>query len=324
MIRAVGIDIPSDVYDVSFRRSPLNERSAQPMLIGIGDDEYGPLVGLFYDDPSEPDMYLARPDLAPAHSHPADNFRICMKGELWVGSQRYHHGEFRLQRSGTPYGADGDAPHPEGNWRVISFADRRGFRVRPTNRESRAESATPERFAMIRERFGPVLQSLLPDDDDGIQGCVTTIEKNFSKLGHVDSSLTESYTWATMGNGGNIVVTLMGEHTVGPIYIVQRTPARAQATPAVTFDSDLFRIVVQGSAVMGDHEADMGDARFQAGGIEWGEVTAGDTGLVELIVIGDRRGAAAIPTGDQHGWAERLDELVTGLVAQLPELAASV
>lgn len=322
-MRAVGTDIPADVYDVSFRRPPLSERSAMPLLVGIGDDEYGPLVGLFYDDPSTPDMFLQKPDLAPAHSHPADNFRICMKGELWVGQERYHHGEFRLQRSGTPYGADGDAPHPEGNWRVISFADRRGFRVRPTNRELREQSATPEAFQTIRERFGPVLQSILPDEDDGIQGCVTTIDKKFSKLGHIDASLTESYTWEPMGNGGTIAVTLMGEHEVGPVYIVQRTPADTVAAPAATFGSDVFRIVVQGSARFGDDEFEMGDARFQAAGIEWPEVHAGVNGVVELIVVGDRRGASPSVTDDDHGWAGRLDELVSDLRSRLPQLVGA-
>ena len=69
------------------------------MLIGIGDPVVGPLVGLFYDAPSTPEQLAGAPDLAPAHSHPCDNFRIVMKGELWVGQERYHHGQYRLQKS---------------------------------------------------------------------------------------------------------------------------------------------------------------------------------------------------------------------------------
>ena len=66
-----------------------------------------------------------------------------MKGELIVGQERYHHGEFRLQQSGRPYGQDGDAPHVDGNWRIIFFADRRGHLVRPTNPEIRAHTTPP-------------------------------------------------------------------------------------------------------------------------------------------------------------------------------------
>src|ERR1700704_3763558 len=144
MFAALGMDLDADAFDLSFREPPLSERSGQPMLIGMGDPVAGPLVGLFYDDPSTPEQLAAGPDLAPAHSHPCDNFRVVMKGELWVGQERYHHGEFRLQRSGRPYGSDGDAPHEEGNWRVITFCDRRGHRVRPTNQELRAQASSPE------------------------------------------------------------------------------------------------------------------------------------------------------------------------------------
>src|SRR5438094_4650003 len=125
-IVALGIDLPStEAVDLSFRKPPLSERNHRPILIGIGDEAVGPYIGLFFDAPSTPEQLAGPPDLTPAHGHVCDNFRIVMKGELWVGRERYHQGEFRIQRSARPYGADGDAPHEEGNWRIISFADRR-------------------------------------------------------------------------------------------------------------------------------------------------------------------------------------------------------
>ena len=159
MINAVGLAVGSDEVELSFRKPPLSERSAMPVLIGMGDPTAGPLVGLFYDAPSTPEQLAGPPDLAPAHSHPCDNFRVVMKGELWVGQERYHHGEFRLQRTGRPYGRDGDAPDPEGNWRIIFFADRRGHRVRPTNQQLRAEYASadcdrPDQGALRRGAAG--------------------------------------------------------------------------------------------------------------------------------------------------------------------------
>src|ERR1700677_898441 len=191
MIGLVGLENSSEDLDLSYRRPPLADRSGAPVLIGIGDPVMGPLVGLFFDAPSTPEQLAGPPDLTPAHSHPCDNFRVVMKGELWVGQERYHHGEFRLQRSGRPYGRDGDAPHEEGNWRVIFFADRRGHRVRPTNPELRAQSSTPEMFARTQERMGDLLPVILPDDDDGVDGLVTTIDKPFSRLGHIDASFDE-------------------------------------------------------------------------------------------------------------------------------------
>src|SRR5215213_9409036 len=112
-IVARGFDT-SEAFDLSFRKGTLSERNHAPMIVGIGDPVYGPMIGLFFDAPSTPEEWAAGIDLTPSHSHPCDNFRIVMKGELWVGAQRYHHGEFRIQRSARPYGADGDAPHDEG------------------------------------------------------------------------------------------------------------------------------------------------------------------------------------------------------------------
>ncbi len=145
MFAALGMDVGADTFDLSFHEPPLSERSGQPMMLGMGDPVAGPLLGLFYDAPSTPEQLAGPPDLAPAHSHSCDNFRICMKGELIVGQERYHHGEFRLQQSGRPYGQDGDAPHVDGNWRIIFFADRRGHLVRPTNPEIRASTAPRRR-----------------------------------------------------------------------------------------------------------------------------------------------------------------------------------
>jgi hypothetical protein len=207
MIQAVGLPLGGEAVDLSFRRPPLSDRSGAPVLIGMGDGVAGPLVGLFFDGPSTPEQLAGPPDLAPAHSHPCDNFRVVMKGELWVGRERYHHGQFRLQRTGRPYGRDGDAPHREGNWRIIFFADRRGHRVRPTNPELRAQYASAEAMARTREHFGDALPVVLADEDDGVDGLVTTIGKPFSRLGHVDGSFEEAGDWEPVGVGGRVAVT---------------------------------------------------------------------------------------------------------------------
>jgi hypothetical protein len=323
MLGAIGHDVTGASFELSFREPPLSARSGRPVLVGMGDPVCGPLVGLFFDAPSTPEQLAGPPDLTPAHSHPCDNFRVVMKGELWVGQERYHHGEFRLQRSGRPYGRDGDAPHEEGNWRVIFFADRRGHRVRPTNPELRAQSSTPEAFEMTKERFGGLLPVILPDDDDGVEGLVTTIDKPFSKLGHVDASFDEAPTWHDAGDGVRIAMTLMGDHVAGPIVIVQRTDPGARATPAVTCGSDVFRCVIAGSHADGPRTRVMGDTRFHAGGDPWAEVVAGDDGLDEVIIVGDRRGADPEgPATESDPWADhvrvtrdRLSEELSLLVA---------
>jgi hypothetical protein len=317
MIGAVGLESNAEELDLSFRRPPLADRSGAPVLIGIGDPVTGPLVGLFYDAPSTPEQLAGPPDLAPAHSHPCDNFRIVMKGELWVGRERYHHGEFRLQRSGRPYGTDGDAPHVEGNWRIIMFADRRGHRVRPTNPDLRRAAASPEAIARTKERFGGVLPVVLPDEDDGVDGLVTTIDKPFSKLGHIDASFLEAGSWERVGADGRLAVTLMGVHDSGPVVILQRTPANVAVTPQITIGSDAFRCVIEGAYELGGRVLEMGDTLVRAANRPWEAAMAGPDGVDEVIVIGDRRGAVASVEARHSDWPDTVNAIVARQTTQL-------
>jgi hypothetical protein len=291
------------------------------MFMAIGDPVAGPLVGLFYDAPSTPEELAGPPDLAPAHSHPSDNFRVVMVGELWVGRERYHHGEFRLQRSGRPYGQDGDAPHAEGNWRVISFADRRGNRLRPTNPDLRAQKASPEHYAELYAKYAPYVPEMLDDTDDGVQGLVTTLTQPFSKVGHADGSFADADSWDPIGDGGRIAITIMGVHALGPAYVVQRTPAGQPATPAMTLGSDLFRCVIAGTGQLGDRRMEMGDTLTREAGVPWEAMVAGPDGLDELLVVGTRQAFDPQVGDDPTGWADHVTATIGRLEAELPSTA---
>jgi len=317
-ITARGLQLEnSQAFDLSFRKPPLSERSHQPILVGIGDDRCGPYIGLFFDAPSTPEELAGPPDLAPAHGHVCDNFRIVMKGELWVGRERYHHGEFRIQRSARPYGADGDAPHVEGNWRIISFADRRGSRTRFTNPELRAKVEDDEAIQRQREATGV---DVLPANDPGINGLVTTLRKPWSKVQHIDARFEEAEEWLSIGAGGRVCVNLLAHHEVGPVYILQRTPPAVMATPAMCFGSDVFRCVIRGSHTRAGEQVEMGDCRFQAAGEPWESVVAGPEGLDEVIVIGDRSGLHATVDGEDNGWMARIEHVVRDLLPGLADL----
>ena len=308
--------------DLSFRRPPLDEQSGTPMLLAMGDPVAGPLLGLFYDAPSTPEQLTGPPDLTPAHSHSCDNFRICMKGELWVGRERYHHGEFRLQQSGRPYGSDGDAPHPEGNWRIIFFADRRGYAVRPTNPELRKQYAAATRDA-TRDRLGDLVPELLDDGDPGVVGMATNLTTPLSRVGHIDGTFADAGGWDGLGDGSRVAAALLGLHDLGPLVLLLSTPPGRVATPACTFDTDSFRLVVRGSCSWDGAEQVMGDMRVQPGGAAWQEVVAGPDGLHQVLILGDRRGAVARvgSSGRDQGWADQLGDLVGRMRTGLPAAA---
>jgi hypothetical protein len=313
VLAGLGFDLDSDTFDLSFRAAPLNEQSGVPMLFGMGDGVAGPLLGCFYDAPSTPEELAGPPDLTPAHSHSCDSFRIVMKGELWVGQERYHHGEFRLQQSGIPYGQDGDAPHVDGNWRIIFFADRRGFAVRPTNPETRA--AMRAAVEGMRDRYRDALPELLDVDDGGVIGLTTTITTPMSRLGHIDGSFRDADRWETLGES-KAAVSLLGLPDLGPVVLLMHTPAAATAAPACTFGTDGFRLVIAGSYERDGTVYEMGDMRFQVAGTRWDRVVAGPDGLDEVVVLGDRRGASAPVDDDDpaaRAWADQLDATIDRL-----------
>jgi len=301
-------DPPGDEFEISFSRPPLAERSGLPMLLAFGDDLVGPLMGLFFDAPSAPEQLAEPPDLTPAHAHAADNFRICMVGELWVGPERYHHGEFRIQESGRPYGADGDAPHPEGNWRLIMFADRRGHRVRPVNPELRAE--IDARRDETLARMAPYVRELLDDDDKGVVGMGTNLGAR-SRIGHIDGSFADAHRWDDIGHGATVAAALLGLPDRGPLVMLVRTPGGQVAAPAGTYASDTFRCVISGTARVGDRDLHMGEMMVKAAGRTWPAVVAGDNGLDECFVVGDRRGA--VPATADGQWAGSVRALIDRL-----------
>lgn len=174
---------------------------------------------------------------------------------------------------------------------------------------------------MTKQHFGDLLPVILPDDDDGVEGLVTTIDKPFSRLGHVDASFDEASTWDPVGERVRVAISLMGDHEAGPVVIVQRTEPGVLATPAMTFGSDVFRCVVTGSHADGERERATGDTRFHAAGDPWEAVIAGPEGLDEVIIVGDRRGGVPEVSGsDPDGWGAHLSDMLGRLTDRLAQL----
>jgi len=313
-----AIEFPAaGVADLRFGTSPVQDDKRLHLGIDIGDVEKGPRVGMVYWPPSTPEEMVEAPSLGRPHSHPSDNLRIEIKGALVMGRDVIRPGAFRMHRASSPYGSEGAARHVDGNWLVLCFADKRGCRPRYSNRALRAEKETEELVQREREITGV---DVLRPNDPGVQGFVTTLTTSWGRGQYIDASLDESGDWPGLANGVRVCVSLMGDHEVGPIYIIQRTPPGAVATPAMTVGSDVFRCVVSGSGERDGQVLSAGDARVQAAGVPWGEVTAGPTGLDEVIIIGDRRGRRVDVDQADIEWPNQIDQLVTGLLPELDKL----
>jgi len=101
--------------------------------------------------------------------------------------------------------------------------------------------------------------------------------------------------------------------------VLARTRPGAVAAGAFRVDTEVFHMVVRGSASIGGAEQLAGDMRVQRPGSPLDTVVAGPEGVDELIVFGDRRGATPEFLGDTVGWPS----VVVALRAELAqELAA--
>jgi len=190
--------------------------------------------------------------------------------------------------------------------------------VRPTNPELRAEVEDDEVIAKQREMYGV---DILPANDPGVNGLMTTIDKEWSAVQHIDASFAEVDTWLPVANGDTMSVSLLGIHDVGPMWILQRTPAGAVATPAMTVGSDVFRCVIDGSHERSGENVEMGDCRFQSANVAWDEVFAGFDGLDKVICIGDRTGSPIhVGDGDKVGWADQIQATFERLAVGLSDL----
>jgi hypothetical protein len=306
----------SPCTSLGFSRDPLVRWSGQPVFFGLGDPRSGPLVGIIGDAPATPAEMAAGPVLAPPHGHPSDSFRVCLRGELVVGRDRYPRGAFRFQDGAVPYGRDGDLPHEDGNWRVLVFADRRGYRIRPTNPELRrsfAANANAERHAYGLDDIVP---EPFDDDEDGIQGMNSTLGPAGS-LGNVDGSYATSDQWERLPSGQRVAVGLLGDTTTGAIVILLRTPAGVTSSGDLNLGTDTFRMIVRGgteASAATSYERE-GDMVLRAADDPSPPVVAGPDGLDEALLLADRRHLLGRTTEDraEDGWPAHVARMVREL-----------
>lgn len=272
----------------------------------FGDELKGPALLFFSVNPG-----VSLPD-APAHAHASDNFRMSLRGVLPMGSERYGPGEFRLQRGWKAYASDNYANGPQGGWSVLLFGDRRGVRTRHVSADAPPHDAADQLLAEWLGITGD-LTSSDPADTSGPSAISTNLGQ--FRGARVNSSFARAGDWPTVSPGVRSAGSLLGDPTSGPVLLLVDSDAAAATSRGQVFDTEVFHLVVSGTCSIDGVEHTAGDMRLVPAGCRVPEVVAGPDGLQEMVVLGDRRGAAVpVPT---TGWPAGVGELVDGLAREI-------
>lgn len=277
----------------------LNVGGPALLWVMLGDPTTGPLFGFSHFPPG---VHFS----GPAHCHASDTFKISLKGEFSIGRKRFGPGEFRVQPGWKVYPSEGLVSGPDGGWELIFSGDRRGLRVRfakellPGSEEDEREWAHRRATsAYLRDVGGDLLS------DDPADGCgpstLTTTSRDVAERGNLDGSFARHGSWPSVTPRTRALVSLMGDRTTGPVHVLAVTEAGGTASPACRLDTEVLRLVIDGSCEIDGRTYSTGDIRVQRAGRRCGPVVAGPDGLHELVVIGDRRALDEV-TDDTSWW----------------------
>lgn len=274
----------------------------------LGDETAGPLVLFLSVHPG------FNPPDAPAHGHASDNFRMSALGVLPMGPESYGAGEFRFQRGWKPYPSDNYAHGPDGGWTVLCFGDRRGVKTRYVSPKAPTHAAGDAKLAEWLGIKGDLNSDDLADTA-GPSALITNVA-DFKKP-FLNGSYSASKEWPQIDPYTNSAGALMGHQEHGPVLILSSTVAGAQAASQFTVDTEVFHFVSRGGCTIGGVEQKAGDMWVQRSGRPMGPIVAGDDGVEELVVLGDRRYAMPASTPALQGWPATLTPLITELSRSL-------
>jgi hypothetical protein len=101
------------------------------------------------------------------------------------------------------------------------------------------------------------------------------------------------------------------------VLLSHNTPGAAEA-PAGRYETDLLRMVLRGSCVVGDRTYEPFEFSAVAAGVSQGPVHHGPAGSTQLVFFADRRGWRPVgeePTSDGHRRLDELSEVLAPLLA---------
>lgn len=322
MFRTTAEAVASDAHaDLSFRRPtgwmpfPGCGDDCSISFVLLGDEEAGPCVFLSWAA-ANTDFPLSYP-----HTHATDNWRMSVLGQCRMGPEIYKEGQFRLQEGWKYYPSDDVCQGPEGGWQFLVMADRRGMRVRGATPDLEVESQRENAgLRAVCEELGcrgDVFTDAETSGPSAIASNIVPPAPPKLRMGKLNGSFADSHLWPEVSAATRASATLFGDIDRGPVLVVADTRANECAMPASRFDTEVMRLVVEGSCEVDGQRYEAGDMRVQYAGKDSGPVQALENGLKEVLLFGDRR---FITAGTETGtWPNNLP----GLIAELQQAVKS-
>lgn len=319
MLRTKGVPNTFDGFaEMSFRETygwyAFKEFGFVFNLIKIGDEEAGPMFSMLNAVPG------ATMPASAAHAHASDSFRVALKGHVHMDPRAYDAGEFRFQEGWRVYPGHGAVIIDDGGmWEVVMLGDGRGQKARSAVKIE-GPDVDNELLKIIAADFD-MIGDVMSDDPAmgaGPSAIATTLASRV-RMGKLDGSYADTADWDEVAPGVRAALALIGDVEKGPVIICTDVEPNACAMPLSQFGTEVLRLVVAGSSKIGERSYAMGDLRIQNPDAQCEAVYAGEDGLKELIILGDRRrlaiaaGAAAWPTSIS-GYVE---DLLTNLTERV-------
>lgn len=269
----------------------------------LGDETTGPviLIGSYTPIPSK--FWGGLPD-GLAHLHRSDSFRMEVDDRpesfFKMGPQRIHFGEYYVLPANTIYT---DPPGPNGSTAVLFFADRRGAPA--VNKRTRSCGADTLRQ---RSSFGEALPIVHTSNDDAVSHLATTFLGSIPPRGF-SGSLFDDSRWTQVSDGSRIAALFMGDPVSGPMVLLSQNSAAATESPAGSYATETFRMILRGSCTVGDRTYEPFEFSATEAGAPHGTVVHGSEGSTQLLFFADRRGWRPTEDAPAHNGARRLEEV---------------
>jgi hypothetical protein len=253
-----------------------------------------------------------------AHAHRSDSFRIEVdhrpEAFFKMGPKHIHYGGYYLLPANTIYT---DPPGPEGVTQALFFADRRGLPAITKQSKSLSNDGLIDPLARAFGSWGDELRSVHTTDGDAVSCLASTCMASIPPRGF-SGSVFEQTGWTTLTDGSSIAAFAMDDPESGPLVLLSRNSPGVVEAPAGTYETDMLRMMVNGSCSVGDRT--YGAFAFCAteAGVPQGAVVHGREGSTQLAFFADRRGWRPVgdpATGTQGRRLEEISEVLAPLFA---------